>query len=139
MLTQLLRFVLTFTLAIGIFGKASAQTDAGHVLHPEADQIVYIPIVFGPASPAGTYRCDEFEFGLIWRSGAITLSADGKSVYAIGVGTVTGTWVYMPAIQEVGFTNFDWLTTTFQSPNKIYASKYLPNAGFEIALSCGKG
>ena len=138
MLTQLLRFVLTFTLAFGVFGKAFGQTDAGRVLHLEADHLVYIPVVFGPASPAGVYNCNEYEFGLIWRSGAITLSADGKSVYAIGVGTVTGTWVYTPAVQEVGFTNFGWLTATFQSPNSLYVSKYLPEPGFSIALSCGK-
>jgi len=39
---------------------------------------------------------------------------------------------------EFGFTNFHWLTATFQPPNRLWASKYLTYAGFEIAISCSR-
>ena len=73
-----------------------------------------------------------------WTTEVITLNPDGSSAYAYYPpysATVTGTWVYTPSREVVGFTNFRWLTTTFQPPNHLWASQYLTQAGFEIAVS----
>ncbi len=130
-------FVVIFML-LGI--TYSSETKSAPLL-PAGDTAVYLPIVFQPISPAGAYDCYEYEYGLIWTSEAITLSANGSSVYKYNPpyeAIVTGTWVYTPNIKEVGFTNFRWPTATFQTPNRLWASMYLTYAGFEIALSCGK-
>ncbi len=108
---------------------------------PADDRFVFLPIIYGSASPAGAYDCYEYEFGLIWTGEAITLNADSSSLYAYSPpypAIVTGTWVYSSPTQEVGFTNFRWVTTTFQPPDRLWASKYLSQAGFEIAVSCDR-
>ncbi len=108
---------------------------------PVDDVYLYLPMIYSTTTPAGAYYCYEWEFGLIWTGEAITLNVDGSSVYAYDppyAGIVTGTWVYTPVIEEVGFTNFRWLTTTFLPPNYLWASKYLTYAGFEIAISCDR-
>ncbi len=108
---------------------------------PAEDTFVFLPIIYRSTSPAGAYSCYEYEFGLIWTTEVITLNANGSSIYAYNppyTAIVTGTWVYTPASQEVGFTNFRWLTTTFQPPDRLWASKYLTYAGFEIAISCNR-
>jgi hypothetical protein len=102
---------------------------------------LYLPVVFGPVSPAGSYTCYEYEFGLIWTSEVITLNTDGSSVYAYAppyVSIVTGTWNYTALRHEVTFTNFRWPTATYEVPNHLWASRYLTQAGFEIALSCNR-
>ena len=106
-----------------------------------SDNPIFLPIIFGSPSPAGAYDCNEYEFGLIWTGEVITLNVDGSSVYAYYPpygSVVTGTWVYTPAIQQVELTNFRWLTVTFQPPDRLWASKYLPQPGFDIAISCGR-
>ena len=116
-------------------GKIQAQSA------PAAGQAVFLPIMYGPGSPAGTYNCYEYEFGLIWTTEVITLSVDGSSIYAYSppsTAVVTGTWVYTPTAQEIGFTGFRWLTATVELPNRLWASKYLPQPGFEVALSCNR-
>ena len=106
---------------------------------PVDDVYLYLPMIAGETNPAGAYFCYEWEFGLIWMEEVITLSVDGSSVYDLPYGgVVTGTWVYKPDIEEVGFTNFHWLTATFQPPNRLWASKYLTYTGFEIAISCNR-
>jgi len=100
---------------------------------------IYPPPISRDQSPEGSYWCDEYEYGLIWTAEVITLNADGTSVYEYYPpysGIVTGTWVYTPATQEVGFTNFRWLTATYQAPGRLWARRYLPEVGFEIALAC---
>lgn len=102
---------------------------------------LYVPAVFSAASPAGSYLCYEYEFGLIWTSEVITLNIDGSSVYNYAPpysGVVTGTWVYTPTIQQVGFTNFRWLTATYEAPDRLWASRYLPHVDFTIAIDCGR-
>jgi hypothetical protein len=103
------------------------------------DTNLYLPIVFRSDFPDGSYFCYEYEFGLIWTTEVITLSPDGSSVYDYGLpyaAIVTGTWAYTASEQVVEFTNFRWLTATYEMSNRLWASRYLPQAGFEIALSC---
>jgi hypothetical protein len=110
-------------------------------LAPAAGQAAFLPTIYGPPSPSGTYNCYEYEFGLIWTTEVITLSVDGSSVYAYAppyTAVVTGTWVYTPTAQEVGFTNFRWLTATVELPDRLWNRMYVPQAGFEVALSCNK-
>lgn len=104
---------------------------------------VYLPSVFSTESifrsPAGVYQCLEYEFGLIWTTEVITLNADGSSIYNYAppyTGMMTGSWVYTPANQLVGFTNFRWLTATYAAPERLRARRYLPQVDFEIALEC---
>jgi hypothetical protein len=114
---------------------------------PQASPISYHPLVlrYYP-SPAGSYICDEYEFGLIWLTEVITLNADGSSVYYGAADdqtrsesmVVTGTWVYTPTASQVGFTNFRWLTATYESPDRLWASDYLEPIGFEIAIECDR-
>ncbi len=103
---------------------------------------LYLPLVAcSTPSPAGSYFCNEYEYGLIWSSEVITLNVDGTSVYSYNppyAGVVTGTWVYTPATREVGFTNFRWLTATFYAPDRIWATRYVPEVGFWIALDCAR-
>jgi hypothetical protein len=103
----------------------------------------YLPLALDststPASPAGRYTCYEYEFGLVWTWEVVTLNADGGSVYEYPPpygSTVTGTWTYSPAALEVQFTNFRWLTATFDAPDRLWASEYLPGPDFEVALEC---
>ena len=103
----------------------------------------YLPFALAstPATPAGSYNCYEYEFGLIWTSEVITLNADGSSVYDYAPpygGTVSGTWSFTPAIHQVQFTSFRWPTATFDAPDRLWARKYLPGPDFEIALECGR-
>ena len=110
-------------------------------LAPAAGQAIFLPAIYGPTSPAGTYNCLEYEFGLVWTTEVITLSVDGSSVYAYNppyAAVITGTWTYTPTVQEVGFTNFRWLTATVELPDRLWNRRYLPQAGFEVALSCSK-
>ena len=106
------------------------------------DVFIYLPLISrSVVTPAGAYYCYEYEFSLIWTTEVITLNPDGSSAYAYYPpysATVTGTWVYTPSREEVGFTNFRWPTTTFQPPNHLWASQYLTQAGFEIAVSCNR-
>ncbi len=102
---------------------------------------IYLPLIVGPPSPEGSYWCNEYEYGLIWTTEVITLNADGTSVYEYHLpysGIATGTWVYTPTTNEVGFTNFRWLTATYQAPGRLWAWRYLPESGFDIALDCGR-
>lgn len=107
---------------------------------PAEDSFVFLPVIYGLPSPAKAYYCYEWEFGLIWTSEVITLDTSGSSTYVYHTpdSIVTGTWVYTPAIQEVGFTNFRWLTTTYQPPGWLWARRYLTYTGFEIAVSCNR-
>jgi hypothetical protein len=139
------RVIIAALVFIALSVPSGPAHPAGRIraqLAPAADQAVFLPAIYGPASPAGTYTCYEYEFGLVWTTEVITLSVDGSSVYAYSppyTAVVTGTWVYTPTIQEVGFTNFRWLTATVQLPDRLWASRYVPHAGFEVALSCSKG
>jgi hypothetical protein len=106
---------------------------------PAKDGHLYLPIIAGSTTPAGAYFCYEWEYGLIWMEEVITLSVDGSSAYDMPYfEIVTGTGVYKPDIEEVGFTNFHWLTATFQPPDYLWASKYLTYTDFEIAISCNR-
>jgi hypothetical protein len=120
-------------MALGFGGGGSASPS--HL----AGQTLYPPLVVLESSPAGSYYCLEYEYGLIWSSEVITLHPDGSSVFAYNppyTRIVTGTWSYTAAKQEVAFTNFHWLTATYIVPNRLWASRYLTQAGFEIAVSC---
>jgi hypothetical protein len=106
-----------------------------------AGDAIFLPLVYGLPSPAGTYDCLEYEVGLVWTTEVVTLNPDGSSVYVYNppnTAVVTGTWVYTPTAQEIGFTGFRWLTATVQLPDRLWASRYVPEAGFEVALSCSK-
>jgi hypothetical protein len=105
------------------------------------DNSVFLPLVYHLTPLVGTYDCYEYEFGLIWTTEVVTLNKDGSSLYVYSppyAAIITGTWVYTPVIQEVGFTNFRWPTATFQLPDRLWASNYITPAGYEVALSCGK-
>lgn len=144
-MNHLFRAILALALAGAALVTLLKITTADETLAspsaPVKDVYLYLPFIYSTTTPAGAYYCYEWEFGLIWTGEAITLNVDGSSVYAYDPpydGIVTGTWVYTPVIEEVGFTNFHWLTTTFLPPNYLWASKYLTYAGFEIAISCDR-
>lgn len=108
---------------------------------PQARPPGYLPVILSESSPAGSYDCLEYEFGLIWTSEVITLNANGSSVYDYDPpysGVITGAWTYTPSIREVGFTGSRWPTATYILPDRLWARKYLEHAGFEIALSCSR-
>jgi hypothetical protein len=110
-------------------------------LAPAAGQTIFLPAVYGSPSLAGTYDCFEYEFNLVWTTEVITLSVDGSSIYEYHPPHstfVTGTWVYTPTVQQVGFTNFRWITATVELPDRLSARRYLPGPGFEVALRCNK-
>lgn len=112
---------------------AQSALDGAHTL--------YLPVIMGGQSPAGRYHCLEYEFGLVWTSEVITLNPDGTSIYAYNppsTGIVTGTWSYNASTREVGFTNFQWLTATYEMPDRLWATRYLPHAGFEVAIQCDR-
>jgi hypothetical protein len=92
-------------------------------------------------SPAGSYTCLEYEFGLVWASEVITLNPDGSSIYDFTppyLSTMTGTWALVPATWEVQFTHFSWPTATYDAPDRLWASEYLPEPGFEVRLECAR-
>jgi hypothetical protein len=135
--------VLLAALVFIALGMPSGSAHLAGRIHasaaPAAGQTVFLPSIRDPFTPAGTYDCKEYEYGRIWTTEVITLSLDGASVYAYGppaAAVVKGTWVYSPEIQEVGFTNFRWLTATVELSDQLLASRYVPQAGFKIALSC---
>jgi hypothetical protein len=125
------------SLLVCLVGMSSARRPDSE--GPDGSHL-YLPLVACSApSPAGSYFCNEYEYGLIWSSEVITLYVDGTSVYAYNppyAGVVTGTWVYTPATREVGFTNFRWLTATFYAPDRLWATRYVTGTGFWIALDC---
>jgi len=127
------------------FRVIQANGDYGLETPSNEDNKTYLPLIQSHyLSPAGSYLCYEFEFGLIWLTEIITLNADGSSEYygatakneVFETAVVTGTWIYTPSTQEVGFTNFRWMTATYESPNRLWAQEYLEYVGFEIALEC---
>ena len=108
---------------------------------PHGNHTLFLPMVSKSPSLPGTYACLEWEFGLVWSSDVITLSADGSAIYQYNppyTAIVTGTWSYTPILQEVGFTGFRWPTATVLSSGGLWARKYLPGPGFDIALSCSR-
>jgi hypothetical protein len=144
-MNHLARLILAATLAFAALFALLKTTYSGDTTgvppSPPEDVFIFLPIIYAPITPAGTYTCYEYEFGLIWKVEVVTLNADGSSIYDYNpsyTAVVTGTWLYTPAIQEVGFTNFRWPTATFQAPDRLWASRYLTYAGFEIALSCNR-
>ena len=127
-------------LVIGAFG--SEQTPASRSAAPDSQQL-YLPSVFvlAPPSPAGSYSCLEYEFGMVWASEVITLNPDGSGIYDFTppyLSTMTGTWAFVPATWEVQFTNFRWPTATYDAPDRLWASRYLPEPDFEVALECSR-
>lgn len=103
------------------------------------DEDTYLPAIRGTYGPAGSYYCYEYEFGMIWSADVITLNTDGTSEYAYChpyTNSPTGTWSYTNSIRQVGFTGFRWMTATFNAPDRLWARRYLPHVGFEIAIQC---
>ncbi len=143
-MNHLLRTILATAVALATLFALLKITYSGETLPPTSpadDMFVFLPIIQQSISPAGAYYCYESEFAMIWRTEVITLNADGSSIYAYyppHFSSVTGTWVYTPSTEVVGFTNFTWLTTTFQPPDRLWASQYLTQAGFEVAISCNR-
>jgi len=138
--------VLPVGAALGFLWLVVVALRVGYALDPNGASVepprALLPAIFAleSQSPVGVYDCLEYEFGLIWTSEIVTLNPDGSSLYEYAppyVQTVTGTWAYVPAIREVQFTNFRWPTATYQLPDRLWAWRYLPGPGFDIALSCG--
>ena len=128
---------LTLALSLVSIGLALAESPS----QGQDEFQIYLPLISRAPSPEGSYWCNEYEYGLIWTTEVITLNADGTSIYEYHPpypGIVTGTWVYTPATQEVGFTNFRWPTATYQAPGRLWAWRYLPEVGFDIALDCAR-
>jgi hypothetical protein len=84
---------------------------------------------------AGTYSCDEYEFGLIWQSKVVTLDVDGN-YYASETKDVAGKWAYLPATQELTITNFRWAILKVDTATRLWNSQYLTHAGFDVAIKC---
>jgi hypothetical protein len=126
---------LTLSLSFLVIGLALAEPPS----QGQDEFQIYLPLISRAPSPEGSYWCNEYEYGLIWTTEVITLNADGTSVYEYHPpypGIATGTWVYTSATQEVGFTNFRWLTATYQAPGRLWAQRHLPEVEFDIALDC---
>ena len=123
--------------AAGVAACSAAPTGAQAV----PGKSLFLPFIAGAPTLAGVYDCNEYEFGLIWTSEVVTLNPNGSSTYAYAppyTQVVTGTWVYTPTAQVVGFTNFRWITATVTLPDRLSIRRYLPQAGFEIGMSCLK-
>lgn len=126
---------------LGVTGCVSPEATQPRAQAAATTAGVYLPAVVSGLSPAGSYDCVEYEFGMIWSSEVITLSVDGSSIYAYSppyTTVVTGTWVYTPTAQEIGLMNFRWITATVELPDHLRASRFVPSAGFEVALSCNR-
>ncbi len=144
-MNPLIRTLVAATMALAtlcaLLGTTYSAETRSVPSSPADNTFIFLPIIFGSITPAGAYDCSEYEFGLIWTSEVITLNADASSIYNYNppyAHIAYGTWVYTPSIEEVSFTNFRWPTTTFQAPNRLWASKYLTYAGFEVAISCNR-
>lgn len=143
-LKQRLAYIgLAVTMALACLLAALQMLRSSGPLYAQGDVRLYLPSVMGmPGStrpPTGSYTCLEYEFGLVWTSEIITLNADGSSIYDFSppyLTTMTGTWTYTPSIRQVGLTNFRWPTATYEAPNRLWASEYLPEPDFEVALEC---
>ncbi len=99
----------------------------------------FLPAIYVSDLPSGVFVCNEYEAGVIWATEVITLLRNGESAYAYPppyAGVVTGTWVYTPQTQELGFTEFRWQTATLVLPDRIWARQWLPGPEFEIGLEC---
>ena len=139
--------VLPVSAAVALVWVVLSALRTGYAFDPGGASVdrprVLLPTIFAldSQSPVGVYDCLEYEFGLIWTSEVVALNPDGSSLYEYGppyVQTVTGTWAYVPATREVQFTNFRWPTATYRLPDRLWAWRYLPGPGFDIALSCGR-
>lgn len=136
---MLLAWVMGLALSVTLLDPGRTPGDAWAHDTAEPSSQAFLPVIYYPSTPAGTYFCLEYEFGLIWTSETITLYEDGSSIYVYDApygGTATGTWTYTPALNEVAFTGFRWKTATYRFPNVLYASEYLPHVDFEIAVFC---
>lgn len=136
----LLLMIVALVLSLSLAGLALALAEPLSPSQGQGNFEIYLPLIIKSPTPAGSYLCNEYENGLIWTQDVITLNADGTSVYEYYYppysGIAIGTWVYTPATQEVGFTNFRWLTATYKAPGRLWARRYLPESGYEIALDC---
>lgn len=138
-MARLLRLLLIGALGVPLHGGQAAPTVPTTIAG--ASTTLFVSMARVAPDLVGAYNCLEYEFGLVWTSEVVTLRPGGASVYAYAppyTSIVTGTWVYTPTTMTIEFTNFRWLTATVQLPNRLSASKYLPQAGFEVALSCQK-
>ena len=138
-----MKIAWTVVLGLALVVVLSKAVSSGGESQPgelqDGEHRVYIPLVFAPPSPAGSYWCNEYEFGLIWTSEVITLYRDGSSIYVYGPpyeGVVTGTWAYTTERREVRFTGFRWPTATYEVEGVLWARRYLADVGFEVAVVC---
>jgi len=135
----LVSIIMAFFLLFITIEVIKANSDINYKLNAIENRNVYLPLIFASnISPAGSYYCLEYEFGLIWSSETVILENDGTSLYLYPQNSkpVTGTWSYIQPIHEVSFTNFRWLTATFEIPNRLSNRKYLEQPGFWISISC---
>lgn len=136
-----MRLSAALVLSLSLVGIGLALAEPVSPSQGEDGAQIYLPLILKTSSPAGVYGCNEYENGLIWTADVITLNADGTSVYEYYPpypGIATGTWVYTPSTQEVGFTNFRWwLTATYESPGRLWARQDL-GGNHEVALDCGR-
>ncbi len=144
-MNYLLRTILATMMALATLFALLKITSSNETLPPTSPTddtfVYYLPIIQRTTSPAGAYHCDETEFSMIWRSEVITLNINSSSIYEYYYPfrrIITGTWVYTPSMEVVGFTNFGWLTTTFQPPDRLRNSWYVTPAGFEVAINCNR-
>ncbi len=135
----LLLTAMALALSVSLVSLALALAEPVSLSQGQYNFEVYLPLILKSPPPAGSYECNEYEYGLIWTQDVITLNADGTSIYEYYPpypGIATGTWVYTPATQEIGFTNFRWLTATYEAPGRLWARRYISETSFEIALDC---
>lgn len=131
--------ILVLVLICGLFSPVYAASKVNPRPDGQNNFLYYFPVISGPDTPAGSYHCLEYEFGLIWNSETITLNLNGTSIYAYDPSpVVTGTWAYAPTTREVSFTNFGWSPVRYEAPDGLYASRDIPGAGFSVAISCGR-
>lgn len=131
LLLALLSFFATINALVAVDDQPAAAASDGAPL--------YLAAVNASEAPAGSYYCYEYEFGMIWSADVITLNSDGTSEYEYChpyMDSPTGTWSYTYSMRQVGFTGFRWVTATFDAPDRLWARRYLPHVGFEIAIQC---
>ncbi len=99
----------------------------------------YLPVIYGPAAPAGVYDCVEYDSGVIWTTDVITLLTTGEAIYGYqppSGGVMTGTWVYTPETRTLGFTEFRWESATFElTMDRLWAVRQVAPE-YEIRLDC---
>lgn len=100
----------------------------------------YLPAITYQPGPAGTYSCDEYQYGLIaWSEELEMLPGEVSAIRGVGEyadQVFTGTWSYNPATQVISLTVSRWPTVTFVQPDMLQAHGWSTKPIVELGLNC---